>query len=79
MGLDFRTLKDELKSKDEIPEWYSTNALQFFMDKYSYQGETVKSREKTIAKYLAKYAPSVYPDWWEEDPYTQGKTYEEVQ
>lgn len=78
MGLDFRTLKDELKSKDEIPEWYSTNALQFFMDKYSYQGETVKSREKTIAKYLAKYAPSVYPDWWEEDPYTQGKTYEEV-
>lgn len=78
MGLDFRTLKDELKSKGEIPEWYSTNALQFFMDKYSYQGETVKSREKTIAKYLAKHAPSVYPDWWEEDPYTQGKTYEEV-
>lgn len=78
MKLDYRKLKDEWKQKGEIPVWYSTNALQFFMDKYSYQGETVRSRDTTVAKYLAKYAPTVYPDWWEEDGYTKGKTYEQV-
>ena len=78
MKLDYRKLKDEWKQKGEIPSWYSTNALQFFMDKYSYQGETVRSRDTAVAKYLAKHAPSVYPDWWEEDEYTQGKTYEQA-
>ena len=78
MKLDYRKLKDEWKQKGEIPDWYSTNALQFFMDKYSYQGETVRSRDTAVAKYLAKHAPSVYPDWWEEDEYTQGKTYEQT-
>lgn len=78
MKLDYRKLKDEWKQKGEIPSWYSTNALQFFMDKYSYQGETVRSRDTAVAKYLAKYAPSVYPDWWYKDPYTQGKTYEQA-
>lgn len=78
MKLDYRKLKDEWKQKGEIPDWYSTNALQFFMDKYSYQGETVRSRDTAVAKYLAKHAPSVYPDWWEEDEYTQGKTYEQA-
>lgn len=79
MKLDYRKLKDEWKQKGEIPEWYSTNALQFFMDKYSYQGETVRSRDMSVAKYLAKYAPlNKYPDWWETDNYTKGKTYEQV-
>ena len=78
MKLDYRKLKDEWKQKGEIPDWYSTNALQFFMDKYSYQGETVRSRDTAVAKYLAKHAPNVYPDWWEEDEYTQGKTYEQI-
>lgn len=78
MKLDYRKLKDEWKQKGEIPSWYSTNALQFFMDKYSYQGETVRSRDTAVAKYLARHAPSIYPDWWEEDEYTQGKTYEQV-
>lgn len=78
MKLDYRKLKDEWKQKGEIPDWYSTNALQFFTDKYSYQGETVRSRDTAVAKYLAKHAPSVYPDWWEEDEYTQGKTYEQA-
>lgn len=79
MKLDYRKLKDEWKQKGEIPEWYSTNALQFFMDKYSYQGETVRSRDMSVAKYLAKYSPlNKYPDWWETDNYTKGKTYEQV-
>lgn len=75
---DYRKMKDDMKSKGEIPEWYSSNALQFFMDKYSYEGESVKSRDKTVAKTLAKFAPEKKPKWWEKDPYTKGKSYEEV-
>ena len=71
-------MKDEMKSKGEIPEWYSTNALQFFMDKYSYEGESVRSRDKKVAETLAKFAPTEKPDWWEEDKYTKGKSYEQV-
>ena len=78
MAIDYRKMKDELKGLKEIPEWYSTNALQFFSDKYSYEGESVKDSDKRVAKTLAKYAPDVYPDWWEEDSYTKGKTYEQV-
>lgn len=78
MSKNYKGLKEELLAKGEIPEWYSTNALQFFMDKYSYNGETVKSRDKAVARTLAKFAPDVYPDWWEEDEYTKGKTYEQV-
>lgn len=77
-AIDFRKLKEEWKAAGEIPEWYSTNALQFFMDSYSFQGESVRSRDTAIAKYLAQYAPKNKPSWWESDPYTAGKDWEEV-
>lgn len=77
-AIDYRELKNKWKAEGEIPSWYSTNALQFFMDKYSYKGESVRSRDMTIAKYLAKYAPKNKPDWWEKDQYTKGKTWEQV-
>lgn len=78
MSKDYRKMKEEMKEAGVIPNWYSTNALQFFMDKYSYEGENVKSRDKTVAKTLAQFAPDIKPDWWEEDEYTKGKSYEEV-
>lgn len=78
MALDFRKLKEQWKAVGEIPAWYSTNSLQFFMNKYSFSGESVRSRDKAIAKYLAENSPKVKPDWWEEDEYTKGKSYEEV-
>ena len=78
MSKDYRSMKEEMKSKGEIPEWYSTNALQFFMDKYSYEGESVRSRDKKVAETLAKFAPTEKPDWWEDDEYTKGKSYEQV-
>ena len=43
MSKNYKGLKEELLSKGEIPEWYSTNALQFFMDKYSYNGENIRA------------------------------------
>ena len=76
--MNFRELKDKLKAKGEIPNWYSTNALQFFMESYSYKGESVKSRDETTNKFLAKHAPKVYPDWWNEDEYFKGLTWEQA-
>lgn len=76
--MSYRNLKKKWIAEGEIPEWYSTNSLQFFMQKYSYKGESVRSRLNALASYLAKYAPPVKPDWWEEDPYTKGKDWEEV-
>jgi ribonucleoside-diphosphate reductase alpha chain len=78
MSKNYRLLKDKWKVLGEIPDWYSTNSLQFFMDKYSYDGESVRSRDTTIAESLAAFAPDVYPDWWETDKYTKGKSYKEV-
>lgn len=76
--LNYRDLKNKFIETGECPPWYSTNALQFFMDKYSWDGESPLAREKTIAKELANCAGEAYPDWWHNDPYTKGKTKEEV-
>lgn len=78
MSVNYRELKNKWKESGEIPEWYSTNALQFFMDSYSYNGESVKSRDETTNKWLASYAPTVYPEWWNKDVYFKGLTYEEA-
>lgn len=78
MEINFRELKSKWKQNGEIPEWYSTNALQFFMDKYSFEGESVKSRDTVANAWLSQYMPSVYPDWWEEDEYFKGLTYEQA-
>lgn len=75
---NFKNLKREWKRSGEIPTWYTTNSLQFFMNKYSYQDESVKSRDTAISKYLASNSPKVYPEWWETDEYTKGKTYFQV-
>jgi ribonucleotide reductase alpha subunit len=77
-SINYRELKEQWKKDGEIPDWYSTNALQFFMDSYSYKSESVRSRDKTTCKYLADNSPPVYPSWWEEDGYTKGLNYEQV-
>ena len=78
MSKDFKKLKREWKRNGEVPTWYTTNSLQFFMNKYSYGGESVRSRDQAIADYLAAEAPSVKPDWWHTDPFTNGKSWEQV-
>lgn len=76
--INYKKLKEDWKKSGDIPDWYSTNSLQFFMESYSYNNESVKSRDETLCKYLARYAPEVKPDWWENDPYTKGKSWFEV-
>ena len=60
-GVNYRELKEKWKAEGEIPEWYSTNALQFFMDSYSYKGESVRSRDKTTCKYWPIEATDLLP------------------
>lgn len=76
--IDYSALRKDLQSKGEIPEWFTTGGTQLFYEKYSYQNESVKSRFKTIAKALAVHAPTEYPEWWNEDPYTFNQTWEDV-
>lgn len=76
--VNYKKLKEDWKALGEIPEWYSTNSLQFFMESYSYNNESVRSRDKTTCEWLATYAPPIKPDWWEEDEYTKGKDWAEV-
>lgn len=78
-GVDsYSQLRKKLQEHGEIPKWFTTGGTQLFFEKYSWNGETVKSRYKMIAKTLAKHAPDKYPSWWNVDTYTAGKTWEEV-
>ncbi len=76
--LDYSKLRKQLQKEGEVPSWYTTAGLQLFYEKYSWEQETVKSRMTSIANTMAKHSPKVYPDWWEEDPYTKGKNWEQV-
>jgi ribonucleoside-diphosphate reductase alpha chain len=78
MKLDYSTLRKRLQEIGEAPSWYTTAGLQLFYEKYSYKEETPKARYKSIAKAMAQHAPSAYPEWWDSDPYTKGKGWEEV-
>lgn len=72
--INFREIKEKWKNQGEIPEWYSTNSLQFFLNKYSFENESVRERDMTIANVLAEHTPKKLPEWWNEDPYTKGLT-----
>lgn len=74
----FSELRKLMQREGEAPEWFTTGGTQLFFEKYSWEGETVKSRFKTIAKALAAKAPTQYPTWWNVDTYCAGKTWEEV-
>lgn len=72
--IDFRSIRNKWREEGEVPEWYTTNSLQFFLNKYSFENETVRERDMTIANVLAEHTPKKLPEWWNEDPYTKGLT-----
>jgi ribonucleoside-diphosphate reductase alpha chain len=76
--IDYSKLRKKWQKDGEAPPWYTTGGVQLFAQKYSYQGETVKSRMLSIAKALAKHAPQQFPEWWEANAYFSGKTWEEA-
>ena len=57
--INYKQLKEDWKMSGEIPEWYPTNSLQFFMESYSYKNESVLSRDKTTCEWLAKYPEEI--------------------
>lgn len=75
---NYSALRKRLQREGECPAWFTTAGTQLFYEKYSYKGESIKSRWLSISKALAKHAPKVYPDWWEQDDYTKGLTWEDV-
>jgi ribonucleoside-diphosphate reductase alpha chain len=78
MSINYKKVKEDWIGRGEAPTWVSTNLVQFFSQKYAFQGETWKERVTKVCEYLAENSPTVYPEWWEEDEYTKGKTYQEV-
>lgn len=76
--VDYSVLRKKLTAEGEVPEWFTTGGLQLFYQKYSNENETIKSRWSCIAKAMAVHAPKEYPEWWEDDPYTRGKDWEQV-
>lgn len=78
MKVDYSTLRKRLQEIGEAPSWYTTAGIQLFFEKYSFEGETPRSRYESIAKAMAKHAPTVTPMWWDSDPYTSGLTWQEV-
>jgi len=76
--IDYSKLRKKLQKEGEIPEWFTSGGTQLFYEKYSWENESVKSRFTAIANALALHAPKEYPQWWNSDPYTSGKTYSEV-
>lgn len=75
---NYSELRKKMQAEGEAPEWFTTGGAQLFFEKYSWEGETVKGRLKSIAKDLARKAPTNYPTWWNVDVYCAGKTWEEV-
>lgn len=75
---DYSAQRKQAIADGTCPEWYTTGGYQLFMKRYSHQGETVKSRFRTVAKTMADHAPEVYPDWWNDVPYWSGLTWEQA-
>jgi ribonucleoside-diphosphate reductase alpha chain len=76
--MDYSRLRRDMQAAGGAPDWYTTAAMQLFMEKYSHNNETVRSRFEAVAIAMAKHAPKVYPEWWDTDPYTVGKTWAQV-
>lgn len=76
--IDYSTQRKAAIAAGSCPEWYTTSGYQLFMEKYSWKGETVRSRFQGLSRAMALHAPKEYPVWWESDPYTQGKDWEDV-
>lgn len=76
--IDYSALRKKQIEEGVCPPWYTTGGIQLFYDKYSFNNETVKSRFRTVAQAMAKHAPEVYPEWWNTNPYWDGKSWEDA-
>lgn len=76
---DFSKERKDLQEKGLAPKWFTTMGWQLFSQKYlNGDSKTPKDQYQRIAKTLAKQAPTEYPEWWFENKYFAGKTWEEA-
>ena len=76
---DFSKERKDLQEKGLAPYWFTTMGWQLFSQKYlNGDSKTPKDQYQRIAKTLAKQAPAEYPEWWFENKYFSGKTWEEA-
>lgn len=76
---DFSKERKDLQEKGLAPNWFTTMGWQLFSQKYlNGDSKTPKDQYQRIAKTLAKQAPTEYPEWWFENKYFAGKTWEEA-
>lgn len=76
---DFSKERKDLQDKGLAPSWFTTMGWQLFSQKYlNGDSKTPKDQYHRIAKTLAKQAPTEYPEWWFENKYFAGKTWEEA-
>lgn len=76
---DFSKERKKLQKEGDAPEWMATAGWQLMKKKYLNAGAvTPRDQYERIAKTLAKYAPTVYPDWWDDISYWKGKTWEQA-
>lgn len=76
---NFSKERKQLQKDGLAPAWMTTMGWQLFATKYL-NGECKTPRDQygRIARTLAQYAPTEYPDWWETIEYWKGKTWEEA-
>ena len=76
---DFSKERKDLQEKGLAPKWFTTMGWQLFSQKYlNGDSKTPKDQYQRIAKTLAKQAPTEYPEWWFENKYFAGKTWEDA-
>ena len=79
LKLDYSTTRKNLQKNNLLPEFYTTAGYQLFHQKYEWNCENPREHYMRLASTLAKWRDEkVKPDWWETDPYTKGKTWQEV-
>jgi ribonucleoside-diphosphate reductase alpha chain len=76
---DFSKERKDLQDKDLAPKWFTTMGWQLFSQKYI-NGDSKNPRDQysRIAKTLAKFAPKEYPEFWFENKYFAGMSWEEA-
>lgn len=76
---NFSKERKDLQKKGLAPNWMTTQGWQLFSTKYmNGDSQNPKDQYQRIAKTLAKFAPEVYPEWWCDNEYFSGKTWEEA-
>ena len=76
---NFGKERKQMQKEGTCPAWMTTMGWQLFSEKYlNGDCKTPKDQYTRIAKTLAQYAPTEYPDFWDSSEYFKGLSWEEA-